>query len=172
MHSRPPSHRLKTHSRACAAACLTLLAFMLGSHMNFSSAASGERRSVELGIEHSAPLALDIDMSTRDGKSIVDISHGAEEMIFVSVPDLWERREVRGSTLDAVVSDGTTFSYRRWHLPAGASVSFRVPYIIESMELHDPSETPVKVTLTRVDLNEDTVEHDVILVHDSPKELW
>lgn len=171
MQRKPVTKALSTHFLACLISLIAIAGFSVGSYVRMTSAAP-QTESVEIGIEHTAPLALSIEMSTREDKSIVDISHNAEEKIFISVPADWERREVRSAPLDTVVADGTGLDYRRWHLPSGATVSYRVSYVIDQMTIHNPSELPVKVTLTRVDLNADTVERDILLIKESPKELW
>ena len=171
MQKKAVTGALSTHFLAILVSMIAIVGFSFGSYTRTSSAAP-RLEDVELGIEHVAPLALSVEMSTREDKSIVDISHDGDEKIFVSVPADWERREVRRASLDSVVADGTGLTYRRWHLPAGSAVSYRVPYIIGGMTVHNPSEVPMKVKLTRVDLNEDTVTRDILLIKESPKELW
>lgn len=170
MHQKAQPAALSTHFLASLISVIAITGFSVGSYIRMTTAAP-QLQAVEIGVEHTAPLALSIETSTREERSIVDIGNGGTEKIFLSVPSDWERREVRRTTLDEVHADGAGFDYRRWHLPTGATVSYRAPYIIGAITVHNPSEIPIKVTLTRVDLDKDLVERDIILIKETPKVL-
>jgi CO dehydrogenase/acetyl-CoA synthase delta subunit len=131
-----------------------------------------ETITVEIGIEHTAPVSLSLAMSTLKGKALLDLTQESGETIFISLPENWERREVRNVSLHEVAADLSTFGFKRWRLPAGAAVSFTLPIAPDSLILHNPSQVPLKVSITRVDLETSQVTSDVILVQDSPVELW
>ncbi len=169
MKEDPPA--LRTHGRASLAAFVLILALAFGTFLAQDRSARGMGGAAEMGIEHQSPMALQIEMSARDSWSIVEIAQESAETVGLSVPTAWERREVRGAALEAVVAEESALGFRRWRLPPGVTVSFRAPSLIETLRLHNPSGVPVKVELTRVDLAENTAERDVILVKDAPIDL-
>lgn len=129
--------------------------------------------TVDVGIEHTLPISLTIDVSTLDGASIVEVTNTeGGELAFISVPDEWQRREVRNASIADVTSEESSFGFTRWKLPAGATISYRSQEVPESMVLHNPSKTPVKAAVNRVDLQKNTLEHDIILVQDASALLW
>jgi len=128
--------------------------------------------TAEMGVEHTQPLSITLEMSARQGKALLFVTHeGEEETVYVSLPESWTRREVHSVPLHSVVSE-SAFGFRRWRFPAGASVSFSVPAVPTTFFLHNPSTIPLKVTTVRVDLETESVERDVVLVQESPVQLW
>jgi hypothetical protein len=100
------------------------------------------------------------------------MSHDAAETIYVSVPSDWSRREVKGASLADVIADQPTFGFTRWHLPPGTTISFALRRPPASILFHNPSGVPVQVRLTRVDIEEKTIDRMNILVKDAPVNLW
>ncbi|PIR49270.1 hypothetical protein COU80_00790 [Candidatus Peregrinibacteria bacterium CG10_big_fil_rev_8_21_14_0_10_55_24] len=128
--------------------------------------------AAEMGIEHTQPLTLSLELSTLKGVALLYLTHeDSEETAYVSLPDTWTRREVRGVELREVASENV-FGFNRWRFPAGASVTFNIPASPDALLLHNPSSVPLKIRITRVDLETEHVERDVILVQESPVVLW
>ena len=46
---------------------------------------------------------------------------------------------------------------------------FEIP---EHLLLHNPSQVPIQLNLTKVNTATQTADHTVILIQDSPKEVW
>jgi hypothetical protein len=129
--------------------------------------------NVEMGVEHASPLSLSLSISAQTGEGgIADMNHDAEETVYVSVPSDWTRREVRGAPLTDVIAEQPTFGFTRWHLPPGTTVSFAMERSPTSILFHNPSGVPVQVRLTRVDIEEKTIDRTNILVKDTPVHLW
>ena len=125
-----------------------------------------------MAVEHTDPLSLEILVSSLSDESIVDIESDARNSIYVSVPESWERREVRGAPINKTGPEEPMFGFRRWTLPAGAGISFRVPGNLQSMLLQNPSGIPVKAELTRIDVQTGETDKDIILVDDQAQRLF
>ncbi|HBH20218.1 MAG TPA: hypothetical protein DEB30_05100 [Candidatus Peribacter riflensis] len=130
---------------------------------------TGERS--EIGLEHQKPVSLALSLTTNGAKGVADMRHDALETIAVSVPSSWSKREVGGVPFAAVTMDPPTFGFTRYHLPPGAIVSFDLTPPATIL-LHNPSGVSAEVRLTRVDLEKDTVERDIILVQEGSTLLW
>ncbi|MDD5623856.1 MAG: hypothetical protein PHI23_04060 [Candidatus Peribacteraceae bacterium] len=143
-----------------------------GTSLDLTASLTETNMKADIGVEHTGPLSLSLSLSKGEGSGIADIGQYGEETIAVSVPADWQRREVRGAPLASVTADPSTFGFTRWHLPPGTVISFGVPVSPASLILHNPSGVPLKVTLTRVDLEAQSVERDVVLVQESSVQLW
>lgn len=127
---------------------------------------------VEIGVEHNNPASLSLELSTLGTKGIADISHDGTETIFVSVPSDWKKREVRNAPLQSVSSDPPSLGFTRWTLPPNAAISFAIETAPRSILLHNPSSTPLKVSLAKVNLDTNEVLKDIILVQKASVHLW
>lgn len=141
------------------------------SHANVRGSGFAKGPIAELGVEHTESLGLTMELSALHGKGIAEISHDGKETVFVSVPQDWTKREVRNVPISSVTSDPPSLGFARWHIPSGARISFTVPSAPSKIILHHPSDTPLKVDITRVNLDADTVDRDVILVQGASVEL-
>ncbi|MCF7844358.1 MAG: hypothetical protein K9M03_00835 [Kiritimatiellales bacterium] len=127
---------------------------------------------IEIGIEHELPLSISLSASELKGSGLIDIKQDGEETISVNLPSSWQRKEVRNVPLSEVTSENTSFGFKRYQMPAGASVTFTIPEYPDTMLIHNPSGITMKVNLKIVDLQTNTVETNVVLVQDSPAQLW
>ncbi len=139
----------------------------------------------DIGVEIAASTTIELDYSLLRGNAIIDIGYieysplpageGQGEgppRIFVSVPDAWIRREVRGAPLEAIQDESRTFGFRRFSMPRGATVSFRADVAPETITLHNPTDIPLMVRLSHVDLEKDAFFRDVVLVQGASRTLW
>jgi len=166
---------VKVHTIAALAAVIAVVVLAQGTIRGDSldvTAQVNPQTRVEIGVEHVRPLTLSLTISTNGKNGIADISHDGTGTAYLSLPSSWTRREVRGTSLSTVIADPPTFGYTRWAIPAGATVSYAVPVAPSTILLHNPSGVPLQVKLTRVDLQTQNVERDVILVQDATTELW
>ena len=127
---------------------------------------------VEIGVEHELPLSLTFSVSELRGSGLIDIKQEGEEIVSISLPSSWQRKEVRNVPLSEITEENTSFGFKRYQIPAGASVTFAIPQYPDTLLVHNPSGITMKVALTMVDLQTNTVETDVVLVQDSPAQLW
>ena len=156
---------------AAAAGVLLLLLFVTQSQSLLGSVTKGS--PAEIGIEHTESVALDIALAIgADGSGIIELAHDASETAQISVPDDWVLREVRGKALSEILSDPPSFGFTRWHVPAKATLSFRVPQIPSSLSAHNPSSAPLKIKLTKVDLESEKVERNVVLLKEARAKVW
>ncbi len=166
---------VKVHTIAALAAVIAVVVFSQGtirSGLPGLTANVSPQARAEIGVEHVRPLSLSLTVSTNGKSGVVDLGHDGSGTAYLSLPSSWMRREVRGTTLAAVVADPPTFGFTRWAIPAGSTVSFAVPVAPETILLHNPSGVPLQIKLTRVDLVTQEVERDVILIQDATTELW
>jgi len=126
----------------------------------------------DIGIEHTAPLSLSIDASELKGRGLIIFTANSEEETVISVPENWKRKEVRGAKIGDITSESASFGFTSWHFPPSASVTFEMPLFPSSVILHNPSSIPIKINLTKVDLNTEEVEKDVMLIQEAPIKLW
>lgn len=156
---------------AVAATCAILFLTLADSSLLRSSVLDPQAIS-EIGIEHLSPLTLSVAASTGRGRGILEITHDGVEVVSVSVPETWEQREVRDGSLTDVPSDPPTFGFRRWNIPGSVTVSFLLPSVPDELTVHNPSGISLKIRLTRVVLDTEEVERNVILVKDAAARLW
>ena len=128
--------------------------------------------TVDIGIEHSEPLAVRMEYSVRNTHGIMRIGSNSSETISISLPEQWERGEVTGAPLSQLRKDSPMFGYVRWHVPEKTTLTFKIPKVPEHMVLHNPSTAPLKLTVAKVDLETGTIEKDVLLVRDSTVPIW
>lgn len=133
------------------------------------NAADGPR--VEIGLEHDKPVTVSLSLTENGPTGVADIRHDALETIHVSLPSSWIRREVGGVPLAAVTADAPALGFTRWSIPAGATVSFTATPP-SSILLHNPSGIPAEIELTRVDLNKNAVDRNIILIQEGSALLW
>ena len=124
--------------------------------------------AVLIAIEHHQPLAVTLSISARGGIRLIDLSHDGTEHMFVSVPETWERSEVRGVPLSAVTSESPAMGFVRWTLPPKATVRFRARADFRKTTIHNPSKVPLTLRWTAVDLATNRAVHDVTLIKDAP----
>lgn len=123
---------------------------------------------VRIGVEHAAPTTLSITRAIDASMLPVDIANEGDSPMHVSLPQEWARDEVRNVPLSALVADAPMFGYRRWLLPATASVTFHVPANWKELIIENPSDVPLKVKMVIVDLQKSEVKRDVYLVQEEP----
>lgn len=128
---------------------------------------------VDIGIEHTEPTSVTLDISVLHGVAIVEVtSTDSTSESFVSVPDTWQRREVRNAAIADVTSEESAFGFTRWKLPAGATISYRVHKAPTQIIVHNPSTVPLQITTNYVDLETEVSDHNVFLLQDSSMALW
>lgn len=128
---------------------------------------------VDIGVEHESPLAaISFSSSMIGGKQLMDIGNDSAETMLVSVPESWARTEVRGAPITSVTSDEPSFGYAKWSIPAGATVSFQTEESWSGVTVHNPSEQPLRIRVTRVDLQTNEVSYDVFLATNRPVKIW
>jgi hypothetical protein len=120
---------------------------------------------IEIAVEHSSPTAVTLTR-TDDGIGITDIRNDGQETVFISIPEEWIRDEVRGATLSAVTATDASLGFKRWSLPPGATVSFRVDITWNGLRIRNISEETMRLAVTTIDLTTKTTETDSYLIDD------
>ena len=99
---------------------------------------------------------------------MIELTHDAKDMIFLSVPADWQRTEVRGVTLASVVAEVPALGFVRFHLPPRAAISFVTSGTWQHLTLENPDRILMTVKMTSVDSDKKSVTKDVILVKEGP----
>ena len=79
---------------------------------------------------------------------------------------------MRSVPLSDVQADPPSFGFVRYTFPPQAVVSFVVPNLPNHLLLHNPSSVPIQLNITNINTLTKEVKHDVILLQESPKEIW
>ena len=142
------------------------------SHLKASLADKKVTKIVDVAVEHTTPLGIEFALSVRNNQSLIEVSHDGDEVIFVSLPSKWKRKEIKGVELKKVGADPEMLGFVRWHFPPGSSITFAALNAPENILLHNPNKVPLKVKYTYEDLEEEEVERNVMLVKDKSVLLW
>lgn len=170
MRSLPP---LSVHGILALSAVLAVIALARGAdHPSASIQSTEQTKQAEIAIEHSMRMALSFSVSAIRGHGIIDISHDAAREIYVSLPSGWTRREVKGTSLATAASDPPMLGYKRWRIPADSTVSFALPVMPPAILAHNPSGIPLEVCVTRVDLDNNRTERNIVLMQEKSVTLW
>jgi hypothetical protein len=124
----------------------------------------------EVAIEHEKAATLSVHQSTGKGEGIIEFSAEGSDTA-ISVPETWQRREVRGGTLDRVTADPPSLGFTRWTLPSGITVSFRAEGNLR-LVVRNASPTPLLVLGKRVDVVTGKTDERSILIKEKAEALW
>lgn len=127
---------------------------------------------VSIAVEHEQSAAIAFDVSSLKGSAIIDCTNEGDTSIFISLPESWRRREVRRARLEDSAPAETGLGFVRWTLPPGATLSMGIAELPKHLTMHHPSTALLKVRLSRVDLEQNTVDRDTILVQGNQAEIW
>ncbi|MDO8649389.1 MAG: hypothetical protein Q7R81_06435 [Candidatus Peregrinibacteria bacterium] len=167
-----PTAPLVSQSLASTATVLLILAICAATILLFRPAQTAGG-TVELGVEHTSSLSLNLSISADEGQGgIAELSHDSQDAVAISTPDTWHIRQVRHATLDDIQSDPASFGFTRHRLPSGAIVSFRIPQAPLHLVIHNPSMIPLKVHLKRIHVKSGNILDDVILIQQEKTTLW
>lgn len=155
------------HGRA---AILTLLPLLIAGAYGIIMQQYEEnlRQGIDIGIEHALPGAVTFTRTADTRPQLIDVTNEGKETMFISLPEAWVRGEVRGGPLSSVAEDRPMFGYRRWHIPAGVTISFQSPLRWGGMTMHNPSGIPLRLKIITVNLKKETTEKEVSLMSDAP----
>lgn len=125
-----------------------------------------------LTIENSVPLTLRAEMSFLKTRMLVYLSHDSRSNPVLSVPENWQRQEIKGADFYEFEFGPPEMGFSRFVLPPSATVSFLVPAALDKLLLHHPSDSPLKVELITVNLNNESADRTVLLVGQPVVTLW
>lgn len=126
--------------------------------------------SIEIVVEHADSASLTL-IRTHDGLGLTDIRNDGQGPIAVSIPEEWERDEVRGAPLASITVGDASLGFRRWVIPRSAMVSFRVSETWSTSIIRNASKEPLRLRVITVNLEEDTTDSDTFLITDTPLSL-
>lgn len=126
--------------------------------------------AAEIAIEHNEAVTVTISRSSGRRDGIVEfIGEGADFRL--SVPLAWKRREVRGTELSAVSADPPAMGFTRWHVPEGATLSFRV-IGSPSLAVRNASTALLLVIGKKANVKTGRVEESSFMLNGGVTRLW
>ncbi len=158
---------LSLHSRI---AIVTLLPLMIWGAYELGTMKRDDMlpRPIDIGVEHLESASLILTHSMGMPPLFVDVQNDGQGDVLVSLPDTWQRKEVRNVPLASVFADEPMLGFRRWHLPAGGTVSFVSTDAWVGMMIHNSSTTPLKLRAVAVDVANETRSSESYLLSDEP----
>lgn len=123
---------------------------------------------MEIGVEHVEPAQVRLTRSVGGSVHLVDIANEGADPVYVSIPESWERGEVRNVPLASLVADNPSFGYRRWTLPSHAIVTFHPEADWNNLAVHNAGSTLLQMKIITVDLQSNTTDTDTYLIQDDP----
>jgi hypothetical protein len=159
---------LTLHTRI---ALLTLLPVLLWGAVRFVEGQRAEPSRTEplsIGIHHDGNAAVTLTKSVGTRPQLIDIGNDGAGTVRISLPASWERGEIRGAALASIVADEAMYGERRWHIPAGATLSFRNALPPRSWTIRNPSGLPLRLRIVTADMEAGTVEREVYLLAEEP----
>ena len=167
------AHALKQHSILFIATVIAIAAIGTTAKQHLKASVSSKDAGIaDIAIEHNAPLGFEISMSVRSKQALIELSHDGDEVVMISLPSKWERKEVRNARLDQVKADPKMLGFVRWHFPPKSRITFTTLKAPDNILLHNPTKQPMKVKYTYIDLEDESVERNVILMKDKSVLLW
>ena len=162
----------RKHGPAAGIGFIALVVLSLASISPPTLLGSVQGTTVDIGVEHSEPLSLSLEIGVLEGSGVAEFFSETAEQILISVPSTWVRREVKNAPIHTVTAEPPALGFTRWKLPARAGISFRVPKAPSSLILHNPTGVQMKLDLTRVDVASEQVLSDTILIQGDTVRLW
>lgn len=118
----------------------------------------------DIAVEHAQPLTIRLRVTRNRLLRLIELGHDAHSTIAISLPEEWQRGEVRGVPLSAVTSEPPSLGFRRWQIPAGAVVLFHSRSGFTNVRIHNPSGIPLKIRFTETDIEKNSSDHEVYLM--------
>lgn len=157
---------LLTFFSAATLAGILLLTVRLDGLSRKKPAQSG----ADIAIEHNEAMTVTISRSSGRRDGIIEFTgEGADSRL--SVPFAWKRREVRGAELSSVSADPPAMGFTRWHVPEGATLSFRVTGN-PSLTVRNASAAPLLLIGKKADMKTGHVEESSFMLNGGAARLW
>jgi hypothetical protein len=121
--------------------------------------------TAEFAIEHSQAGGISVTRTVA-GLGPVDIRNDSDETVHVSIPETWQRDEVRGAPLASVIADEPSLGFRRWALPARSSVTFMADHLWNKLHIRNISDVPLRLKVVTVDVDNATGVTESTLIDD------
>lgn len=163
---------LKRHTAPAGLGLIALMILSMTAISPPSFASLLRSTSIDIGVEHTQPLSLSMQVGISDTAGYIEFFSESSETILISVPSTWVRREVKNAELHDVSAEAPSLGFTRWSLPARSGISFQVRESPDSLLLHNPTGVQMKLNLAFVDVTNDTVQKEVVLIQGDTVKLW
>lgn len=127
-------------------------------------------QTVEIVVEHADNASLTL-IRTPNGQGLADIRNDGTGPVAVSIPEEWKRDEVHGAPLASITTGDASLGFRRWVIPRGATVSFKIEEPWGNAIVRNISKDPLRLRVIGLNLQQNTSESDTFLVTDTPLSL-
>lgn len=164
------------HTAIAGFGAMTLLAFAAFQNETFQTLPGSAMQDVsvaEITIEHDQNVKMELTLSRKASSGLLLLEGDQNAPIHVSLPELWQIKEVQGVPYDDVTSSSPSLGYTRYFLPAGAGLLMQGSDMPDRIVFASPSDATALLNINTVDLLTGTVNKSVVLLqHDSWIELW
>lgn len=161
---------LQLHTKTALLA-LTLLiawgAYQLGQTRGVQDA----KTDAEIAVDHAAPAAISITHSINGSAHLVDVTNDSAQSIGISLPETWERDEVRNVPLAQITASDASLGFRRWQLPPNASVTYETSNQLGDVTVRNPSAIPLRIKVITIDMQKNTSDTQSYLIQTDPLSL-
>ncbi len=163
--------RLLLHLTIALSAALVLFFILIGTH--FIGTRETPISLSIVAIEYREKAEVTFSIARKEHVSIVTIKNTGNDLVRVSIPELWKQREVHGTSVSAARPTSERFGFVRWLISPRASVSFTIEDVPTALEFTSPSKGIAAINLVTVDLRNGEKKQETILLHGERKvELW
>ncbi len=163
---------------AIAVSAMAVLAVLGVVDRSMFSAALGNAKNsaavvAEIGLQHETPTAVDMLVARKGELGHIEINNSSAFPLKVSLPEDWERTEVRGGSIWLVTQEDPDFGFIRWTIPAKMGMTLRTKQAPDSVLLHSPSGQTASVRITSVDLATDEKHERTLLFQNTAEaKIW
>ncbi len=161
-----------------AVSAMALLALLGVVDRNIFSAALGTAKdptivAVDIGLEHDAPTAVDMLVARKGMLGHIEVNNTSTFPLEVSLPEGWERTEVRGGSIWLVVQSDPEFGFVKWTIPAKMGMTLKTTQVPDEITFHSPSGQTASIRVTSVDIQtEERHDRSLLFQNVAQTKLW
>ncbi|HRH93137.1 MAG TPA: hypothetical protein PKV72_01250 [Candidatus Peribacteria bacterium] len=154
---------------AIAVSAMMVLALLGVVDRNVFSAALGNAEktapevAIDIGLEHDGPADLSLLVARKGTLGYVEVSNTSNAPLKLSLPETWQRNEVRGGSIWLVTEEDPEFGYIRWMLPPKMSMTMKAKTAPDVITFHSPSGQTASIRVKSVDLTTDAKNERTLL---------
>lgn len=121
--------------------------------------------TIQIAVEHQRAAGITVTR-TKEQNGPVDIRNDAQERVLVSVPESWNRDEVRNADVASVTGEEPSLGFRRWSIPSHATVTFLGAGMWNKLSVKNISDQPLRLGVVTIDITHGTSTRESTLVDD------
>ncbi len=164
---------------AIAVSAMMVLALLGMIDRNVFSAALGNAEkaapevSIDIGLEHDGPVDLGMLVARKGTAGLIEVNNTSNAPLKISLPEGWERTEVRGGSIWLITEEDPEFGYIRWMLPPKMGMTLRTTSVPDVITYHSPSGQTASIRVTSVDVETSAKNQRTLLFQNAAQvKLW